>query len=222
MNAFFYPLGIASAGNLIVATAIFLILPGPGTFCILTSASRHGLRGGLSSVIGVMMGDAVLMFLAAIGVAALLHANLVLFKGLQYIGAVYLAWLGYKLFRAKGKGEGASASINVNNSGGVRAVSSTLVDWRRGFFVTLINPKAIIFYMAFFPLFIDPVTQRGSITFLTMGVIISSCTLIYGSLLVLAGNAVAKHMARHRLLAQLASKAAGIFLIGFGIKLTTS
>ena len=218
MNAYFHLLGITEVWHLIAAMAVFLMLPGPGTFCILTSAARNGLRGGFASVIGVMMGDAVLMFLAAIGVAALLHANLILFKGVQTLGAIYLAYLGFKLLRAKGKGELESEKSVVDAS----ASLSHIVDWRRGFFVTLINPKAIIFYMAFFPLFIDPITQRGSITFLTMGVIISSCTLIYGSLLVVVGNAAAKHLARHRLLTAFASKTAGIFLIGFGIKLTTN
>ena len=218
MNAYFFALGISDAWHLIAAMAVFLMLPGPGTFCILTSASKHGLRGGFACVAGVMMGDAVLMFLAAIGVAALLHANLVLFKGMQYIGALYLAYLGFKLLRAKGKGEVIRNSEIANNA----VALSTMVDWRRGFFVTLINPKAIIFYMAFFPLFIDPVMQRGSITFLTMAAIISSCTLIYGSLLVLVGNAVAKRLACNRLITKFASKAAGIFLISFGIKLTTN
>lgn len=218
MNAYFHMLGITEVWHLIAAMVVFLMLPGPGTFCILTSAAKNGLRGGFASVIGVMMGDAVLMFLAAIGVAALLHANLILFKGMQYIGAIYLAYLGFKLIRAKGKGESESEKVAIDAG----ASLPHIVDWRRGFFVTLINPKAIIFYMAFFPLFIDPVTQRGSITFLTMGAIISSCTLIYGSLLVLVGNAAAKHLARHRLLTAFASKTAGIFLIGFGIKLTTN
>lgn len=210
MNAFFNTFGITDVWQLIAATVVFLMLPGPGTFCLLSSAGKNGLRGGFAAMAGVMMGDAVLMFLAAIGVAALLHANLILFKGVQYLGAVYLAYLGCKLLRAK-RG-GASGLTPFSN----------LADWRRGFFVTLINPKAIIFYMAFFPLFINPVTQRGSVTFLTMGLIISSCSAIYGSLLVLVGNAAAKHLARHRLITAFASKVAGIFLIGFGIKLTTN
>lgn len=218
MNAYFFALGISDAWHLIAAMTVFLMLPGPGTFCILTSASKHGLRGGFAAVAGVMMGDAVLMFMAAAGVAALLHANLILFKGVQYIGALYLAYLGFTLLKAKAKSDNGPESKISNN-----AVSpSKIVNWRRGFFVTLINPKAIIFYMAFFPLFIDPVMQRGSITFLTMAAIISSCTLIYGSLLVLVGNAVAKRLTRNRLVTTLASKAAGIFLIGFGIKLTTN
>ena len=76
--------------------------------------------------------------------------------------------------------------------------------------------------MAFFPLFINPMTHRGSLTFLAMAAVILCCTLFYGSLLVIAGNAAAKRLASNRRIAAFASKAAGIFLIGFGIKLSTN
>lgn len=210
MNATFHLLGITDAWQLIVATMVFLMLPGPGTFCVLTCTARHGLRGGFASLAGLMLGDAVLMLLAAIGVAALLQAHPMLFKGLQYLGAGYLAYLGVRLLLAKG--EGANAAVPFSN----------LADFRRGFLITIINPKAIVFYMAFFPLFINPATHQGSITFIAMGAIISCCTLMYGSLLVLAGNAAAVRLKNDRRIASFASKAAGIFLIGFGIKLTTN
>jgi leucine efflux protein len=210
MNASLHLLGINDVWQLIVATMVFLMLPGPGTFCVLTCTARHGLRGGFASLAGLMLGDAVLMLLAAIGVAALLQANPLLFKGLQYVGAAYLAYLGLRLLIARG--EGSVAPVPFSN----------LADFRRGFLITIINPKAIVFYMAFFPLFIDPATHQGSITFVAMGAIISACTLIYGSLLVLAGNAAAVRLKNHRRVAALASKAAGIFLVGFGIKLTTN
>lgn len=210
MTALFQAIGITDIWQLIVATMVFLMLPGPGTFCVLTCSSQHGLRGGFASLAGLMLADAVLMFLAAIGVAALLQANPLLFKGLQYVGAVYLAYLGIRLLMAKG------------GQGGAAVPFSNAADFRRGFLVTIINPKAIVFYMAFFPLFIDPATQQGAITFATMGAVISICTLFYGSLLVFAGNAAAKRLARNRHVAAFASKAAGIFLIGFGIKLTTN
>jgi threonine/homoserine/homoserine lactone efflux protein len=206
----FHAIGITDVWQLIAATMVFLMLPGPGTFCVLTCTGQRGLRGGFASLAGLMLGDAVLMFLAAIGVAALLQANPLLFKGLQYLGAFYLAWLGFKLLTAK-KEQGATV-VPFSNA----------ADFRRGFLVTLINPKAIVFYMAFFPLFIDPATQQGAHTFLAMGTVISSCTLFYGSLLVVAGNAAARRLARNRTVAAFASKAAGVFLIGFGIKLTTN
>ncbi len=210
MQALFHTMGITDVWQLVAATVVFLMLPGPGTFCVLTCSAKHGLRGGFVAIAGLMLGDIVLMFLAAIGVAALLHANPLLFKGMQYIGAAYLAYLGARLLFAKE--EGGSSVVPFSN----------MADFRRGFFVTLMNPKAIVFYMAFFPLFIDPATQQGAATFLIMGAVICTCTLIYGSLLVLVGNAAAKRLARNRTIATLASRAAGIFLIGFGIKLSTN
>ena len=209
MNSIFHLLGITDAWQLIAATMIFLMLPGPGTFCVLTCTGKRGLRGGFASLAGLMVGDAILMFLAAIGIAALLQANPIVFKGVQYLGAAYLAYLGLRLLLSKE--EGAAAVVPFSNS----------VDFRRGLLVTLINPKAIVFYMAFFPLFIDTSMHRGSITFLAMGGIISCCTLIYGSLLVLGGNAAAKRLKSNQRISTFASKAAGIFLIGFGIKLST-
>ncbi|HZW13638.1 MAG TPA: leucine efflux protein LeuE [Noviherbaspirillum sp.] len=210
MSALFHSIGIPDIWQLIAATMVFLMLPGPGTFCVLTSTGQHGLRGGFASLAGLMLGDAVLMFLAAIGVAALLKANPLLFQGMQYLGAAYLAYLGIKLLMAK------------QGQGGAVVPFSDAADFRRGFLVTLINPKAIVFYMAFFPLFIDPATHQGSLTFVTMAAVISTCTLFYGSLLVIAGNAAAKRLARNRRIAAFASKAAGVFLIGFGVKLTTN
>jgi leucine efflux protein len=210
MIAFFHALGITDVIQLIIAAMVFLMLPGPGTFCVLTCTGQRGLRAGFASLAGLMLGDAVLMFMAAMGVAALLQANPVLFKAMQYVGAVYLAYLGFRLLSAKG------------GEGGAVVPFSNAADFRRGFLVTLVNPKAIVFYMAFFPLFIDPASHQGSLTFVAMGAVISCCTLFYGSLLVLVGNAAAKRLARNRRIAAFASKAAGLFLIAFGIKLTTN
>lgn len=206
----FHTIGITDVRQLIIATMVFLMLPGPGTFCVLTSSGKHGTRGGFAALAGLMLGDVALMFLAAIGVAALLQANPLLFKGMQYLGAAYLAYLGVKLL------------ITKQEQGAAVVPFSNIADFRRGFLVTLVNPKAIVFYMAFFPLFIDPAIHRGSLTFVTMGMVISSCTLFYGSLLVLVGNVAARKLAHNRYIAAYASKAAGIFLIGFGIKLSTN
>jgi threonine/homoserine/homoserine lactone efflux protein len=206
----FHLLGIADVWQLVAATMVFLMLPGPGTFCVLTCSARHGLRGGFACMVGLLLGDGVLMFLAAAGVAALLQANPLLFGGLRYLGAAYLAYLGLRLLLAR-RGGGAGV-VPFSNA----------ADFRRGFLVTITNPKAIVFYMAFFPLFIDPATHRGGLTFFAMGALIACCTLFYGSLLVLAGNAAASRLKSNQRIAALASKAAGLFLIGFGIKLTAN
>ena len=202
-------LGISDVWQLVVATMVFLMLPGPGTFCVLTCTARNGVRGGFASVAGLMLADGMLMFLAAAGVAALLKANPLAFRAMQFAGAAYLAWLGLKLLLARGEASGV-------------VPFSSAADFRRGFMVTSINPKAIVFYMAFFPLFIDPAAHRGSLTFLTMAAIIATCTFCYCSLLIFIGNAAAARLKRHRRLARLGNQLAGLFLIGFGIKLTTN
>ncbi|RYE72376.1 MAG: lysine transporter LysE, partial [Oxalobacteraceae bacterium] len=128
-------LGISDVWQLVIATMVFLMLPGPGTFCVLTCTARNGLRGGFSAVAGLMLADGMLMFLAAAGVAALLKANPLAFRAMQYAGAAYLAWLGIKLLLARGEASGV-------------VPFSSAADFRRGFLVTSINPKAIVFYMA--------------------------------------------------------------------------
>ncbi len=210
MNELLHALGIADATQLIMATMIFLMLPGPGTFCVLTCAAKGGLRGGMVCLAGLMLGDAVLMLLAALGVAALLQTHPRLFQAVQYLGAAYLAWLGLKLLLARSSQTAAVVPF------------SNRADFMRGLLVTLINPKAIVFYMAFFPLFIDPATHQGSVTFVVMGALISLCTLFYGSLLAWVGNAASRQLAGNGRIGRIASKLAGVFLIGFGLKLTTN
>jgi leucine efflux protein len=203
-------LGVADPLQLVAATMVFLMLPGPGTFCILSCAAQRGLRGGYAALAGVMLGDSALMLLASLGVAALLRTNPLWFNAVRYAGAVYLCWMGLRLLLARG--EPGSAVVPFKH----------LADLRRGLFITLLNPKAIVFYMAFFPLFIDPATQKGSVTLFAISGIVLCCTLCYGSFLVLVGNAAASRLKNNRTVTRLFSRTAGVFLIGFGIKITTN
>src|SRR5690606_20613364 len=138
-------------------------VPGPGTFCLLSSSARHGIKGGAVCLLGLMLADALLMLLAALGVAALLQAYPAWFSALRYAGGAYLVWLGLRLVWVRNKGEAMTAPF------------ARLEDFRRGFLVTITNPKAIVFYMAFFPLFIDSATHRGSFTLIAMAIIIACC-----------------------------------------------
>jgi leucine efflux protein len=201
-------LGIADYGAFCAAILVFLALPGPGTFALLTSTGKGGLRAGAAATLGVIAGDQVLMWLAVAGVAALLAANPLLFKAVQYAGAAYLAWIGLKLLFAK---PGSSTPIRIEP----RQYA------RQAFLITLLNPKAIVFYMAFFPLFIDPATHRGAVTFAAMAVTIAVITLAYGLLLCAFANAVSAQVRAHQRLARALEKLAGVFLVGFGIRLGT-
>ncbi len=202
-------LGIADYGAFCAAVLVFLMLPGPGTFALLTSTGKGGFRAGAAATLGVIAGDQVLMWLAVAGVAALLAAHPAVFHGVQYLGAAYLAWIGVKLLLARGGGGASPIRIEAHHYA------------RQAFLITLLNPKAIVFYMAFFPLFVDPARHQGLTTFVAMAATIAAITAAYCLLLCAFARAVGEQVRRHRTLARALEKLAGVFLIGFGIRLGT-
>jgi leucine efflux protein len=201
--------GITDFGAFCLAVLVFLALPGPGTFALLTSTAKGGLRAGAAATLGVIVGDQVLLWLAVGGVAALLAANPGVFKAVQYAGAGYLGWIGLKLLLAR---EGSAPPIHIEP----RQYA------RQAFFITLFNPKAIVFYMAFFPLFIDPATHLGAATFAAMAATIALITAAYCLTLCAFASAISAKVKAHKRLARALQRLAGVFLIGFGIRLIRS
>jgi threonine/homoserine/homoserine lactone efflux protein len=199
-------LGITEFWAFVAAVLVFLALPGPGTFALLAATGQGGFRAGAAATLGLIAGDQVLMWLAAAGVAAVLQANAALFLVLQTVGAAYLVWIGARLALARG-----------------RAASPLAIAPRRfarqGFLITLMNPKAIVFYMAFFPLFIDPDAHRGFVTLAAMATTIAVITLAWCLTLVACAAAIRTRVRAHRRLADALQRLAGVAVIGFGLKL---
>jgi len=201
--------GIADYGAFVAAIVLFLAIPGPGNLALITSTGKGGLRGGMAATFGVIAGDQVLMWMAVAGVAALLTAYPAAFSAVQWLGAAYLAWLGFKLLTAK---PGGAPVLNM------RAQQY----FQQAFTITLLNPKAIVFYMAFFPLFVDPVHHQGLFTFGAMAVTVAVLTLLYGLGAVLLTHFLAERMRANPRIGRTLEKLAGVFLIGFGVKLALS
>jgi len=201
--------GIADYGAFVAAIVLFLAIPGPGNLALITSTSKGGVRGGLAATLGVIAGDQVLMWAAVAGLAALLLASPALFAAVQWPGAAYLAWLGVQMLRAK---PGAKPVLHIEPHHYLRQAA----------LITLLNPKAIVFYMAFFPLFVDPARQQGVLTFAAMAATIAVLTLAYGAIVVLLTYRLAERMRAQPRIARALEKLAGVFLIGFGIKLAVS
>ncbi len=201
--------GIADYGAFCATILVFLALPGPGTFALLTSTGKGGLRAGAAATLGLILGDQVLLWLAVAGVAALLAANPRVFQAVQYAGAVYLAWIGLRLLFAKG---GAASPVRIAPRHYIR----------QAFLITLLNPKAIVFYMAFFPLFIDPTAHQGASTFAAMAATIAVITAVYCLTLCAFAQAVSAQVRAHRRLARALERLAGVVLIAFGLRLGTA
>ena len=198
--------GISDYGAFCAAVLVFLALPGPGTFALLASTGKGGFKAGAAATFGLIVGDQVLLWLAVAGVAALLAAHPRVFQAVQYGGAAYLVWIGLKLLLAK---EGKASPVDIQPRHFAKQV----------FLITLLNPKAIVFYMAFFPLFIDPATHHGGATFMAMAATIAVLTAAYCLTLCAFAHAVSQHVRRHPLAARWLERLAGGFLVAFGIRL---
>ena len=198
--------GIADYGAFVVAIIVFLAIPGPGNLALLTATGKGGVRSGLAATFGVIVGDQVLLWLAVAGLSALLINCPTLYSSIQWAGAAYLIGLGYSLFNAK-PGDAPVLDMKPDHY------------FRQALFITVLNPKAIVFYMAFFPLFVDPAIHLGLLTFAVMAATIAALTFAYGLVVVLLAHHLAERVRANPLATVMLNKIAGALLIGFGLKL---
>jgi threonine/homoserine/homoserine lactone efflux protein len=201
--------GISDYGAFAAAFVLLLFLPGPGNLALISSASKGGLAGGLASVLGLLLGDQILLWLTVAGVAALLKTYPPLFMALQWAGAAYLVWLGGNMLLAK-PGEGPGLQITPGHY------------FRETLLITLLNPKAIMFYLAFFPQFIDPVHHQGWVTFAVMAVTIAVLGFVYCWGVVWVTHSMAERIRAHPKWTSWLQKLAGVCLIGFGLRMVVA
>lgn len=201
--------GISDHGAFCAAVLIFLALPGPGTLALLTATGQGGLRAGAATTLGLIAGDQVLLWLAVGGVAALMASHPGVFTAVQWAGALYLCSLGLRLLIAR---DGTASPLAM----APRHYA------RQGLLITVLNPKAIVFYMAFFPLFVDPARHQGLVSFAAMAATIAVLTFLYGLVVTLLTHFLAERMRANPVIGRTLEKVAGLFLIGFGIKLAIS
>jgi leucine efflux protein len=198
--------GIQDYWAFVVAVIVFLAIPGPGNLATITSTSKGGILGGLGATLGIIAGDQVLMWLAVAGVAALLAAHPSVFAVVQYAGAAYLAYLGMKMILAK-PGDAPILNMQARHY------------FKQSVMITLLNPKAIVFYMAFFPLFVDPAKHQGMFTFVMMAITVAVLTFIYCFSLALITHFAAERMRSSPSVTGWLNKIAGTMLVAFGLKL---
>ena len=140
-----------------LASTLILIIPGPTIILVISQAVTHGRRSVVPLVTGVLLGDFTAMILSILGLGAVLSASAALFAIFKWIGALYLIYLGIKLW--KSNPENNSIQYNAKNTSARSLLKSS-------FIVTALNPKSIAFFVAFLPQFIDPL--KPTLTQLTL------------------------------------------------------
>ncbi|RED11189.1 LysE family translocator [Pontivivens insulae] len=145
-----------------IASAVLVAIPGPTVVLVVSCALGSGKRSALYTVPGVALGDLVAMVISLAGAGAVLAASATAFTVLKVVGALYLIWMGWGLLKAK------PTSIDATPMPGKRL-------FRDSFLVTVLNPKGIVFFIAFVPQFIDttapllPQTTLLVATFVALG-----------------------------------------------------
>ena len=211
--------GVIDLPTYLAGLVLIVLLPGPNSLYVLSVAARRGTRAGYTAAVGVWCGDTVLMTLSAAGVASLLQANAVLFGIVKYAGAGYLTWLAFGMLRAawamwrSRKERAAMEPAPVAEAAEERP-------YRRAFVVSLFNPKAILFFVAFFVQFVDPGYAYPALSFVVLGAFAQLASFLYLSALIFGGTRLATAFRRRRRLAAGATSAAGALFLGFALKLS--
>nr|MDT0657063.1 leucine efflux protein LeuE [Micromonospora sp. DSM 115978] len=212
-------LGITDIWTYVLGTVAIILLPGPNSLFVLSTAARRGIRVGYRAAGGVLVGDAVLMVASAAGVASLLTAYPPIFLVIKYAGAAYLGYVGVMMLRGawrRWRTRTDPATPRLIDAAEPAAVRHP---FRRAAMISLLNPKAILFFISFFIQFVDPSYPYPALSFLLLGLIAQVTSLGYLTALILTGTYLAAQFRQRRRLAAAATTGIGVLFLGFSLKL---
>lgn len=189
------------------ASLALLVIPGPTVTLVLATGLYRGRAAAMRMVPGVMLGDLVAMVLSLAGLGALLAASASLFSVAKALGAAYLVWLGVRMWREAARGD-LPAAPAARRAPGAEA-----------FLVTVLNPKSILFFVAFMPQFVSP-----DAPVLPQLVLMGTTFVLLAGLNAAAYALLAGRFARHVTgrLRSLTQRIGGSFLIGAGLLALTA
>ncbi|CDT44108.1 Putative threonine efflux protein [Vibrio coralliirubri] len=170
---------LESAITFFIAMFIFGITPGPGVFAILARAMVQGWRKCVTLSLGMICSDLIYLALACFGLATIAENWSIAFEVIRYVGAAYLIYLGYKMFKSLPEVQG-SAELAAKQS-----QKSELASFAQGFLISASNPKVILFYISFLPTFIDLTVLRSQDIVLVSA--LASVALMSGLMLIAVG-----------------------------------
>jgi leucine efflux protein len=204
--------GVLNYWTYLVGAIFIVLVPGPNTIFVLKNSVWRGVKGGYLAACGVFIGDAVLMFLAYAGVAALIKTTPVLFNIVRYLGAFYLLYLGAKILYATLKSKATETAAEETPFGAI---------FKRALILSLTNPKAILFYVSFFVQFIDVNAPHSGLSFFILAITLEIVSFFYLSFLIFSGAFVTQYIRTKKKLAKVGNSLIGLIFVGFAARLAT-
>ena len=196
---------------LAVAVPVVLV-PGPSLIAIVARGIAQGRRAGVVFAMGDSLGLVVQVIAIAAGLAALLQTSMLVFRIVQYAGAAYLAYLGVQLWRSSDRPV-FTQSVETTTDRTGRAI------FAQGFLVGVSNPKAGLFLLAFLPQFVEPAAGPAAVQILLYGLVFTSLTITYGSLMGAFAGSVGGWLRTRAALQRWIQRLAAVTFVGLGVRL---
>ena len=194
--------GIIDLYQYIAGVIAVILVPGPNSLYCLSVAGQFGARNAYRVIAGILLGDSILILSTIFGAGALMRAYPPIFHVIKFAGGLYLAWLG--------------------NTQPVAPKLQKQRFFRRALTLSLMNPKAILFFLSFFTQFVRDDAPHPVISFLILALILQSVSFTYLNVLAFAGARLSQFFSRSRALAAMGMAGVGLLFIGFAVKLWTA
>ncbi|MDC5583912.1 leucine efflux protein LeuE [Acinetobacter baumannii] len=212
--------GITDLTTYIIGTFLIVLLPGPNSLYVMSIASRYGIKTGYMGALGIFTGDLILMLCTVLGAASLLKAFPWVFIVLKLVGALYLSYLGFKLL------QGSIQRWKFRNQPQAEMADLPALDkvhpYKTALSISLLNPKAILFFLSFFVQFVEPDYAYPALSFLILAVILQIISFSYLTALIFSGIKLSTFFKQNHKIAASGIFLVGILFFGFGLKLATS
>ncbi|MEU5875131.1 leucine efflux protein LeuE [Glycomyces sp. NPDC047369] len=211
--------GTVDLWTYVVASVLIILLPGPNSLYVLSVASRRGRRDGFKAAAAVFCGDSVLMIATAAGLASVFATSPVVYNAVRWAGVAYLAYLAFGLIRGGVRSWRAARRGDAIEEAPAPVAPPNERPFMRALVASLLNPKAILFFVSFFVQFVDPGYAYPVLSYGVLYVIIQTFSMVYLTALILAGDGLAQTFRRRRRLAAAGNGLVGAVMIGFAAKL---
>ncbi len=209
--------GITDLATYVLGVIVIIVLPGPNSLYCLSVSAGQGKRAGLQAMAGILVGDTLLILATVFGAGTLLKLYPSVFDVIKLIGGSYLAYLGIRLIM------GAHQTFKNRHLIKDRAFSPPKVAPQNYFYrslsLSLMNPKAILFFLSFFVQFVRPDYDKPFLSFFVLAVILQIVSFLYLLLLVFSGKKLADIFGSRPMIMTAAMFGVGSLFIGFGINL---
>ena len=212
--------GIENYLGFVLAAILLNLTPGSDSMYIITRSISQGQTAGFYSVLGIISGILIHTLLAALGLSVLLANSPTAFMIVKYIGASYLCYLGVKMLMSKQQPL-IGASLQEN---GKPSSAKTLDYWqiyKQGMLTNTFNPKVALFFLAFFPQFINPNYANSMVSFIILGLTFAATGFIWCLCLALLASKFSEKLRENPAIESILNKISGVVFIGLGIKLLT-